>query len=172
MSIELGDVHNSKEVLAPTPQMLHQLAKAAIEYGGALEKLEIHTRDSAHPVYYLKDFEVENGDRIGRVARFMRRPLSREEAEAADRQELIGSNSAYSFYYSERIEYEGHGLREEWQAYGYRWDDNEGVLKAARWVESHPTHGIPRTMTLSTASDVSELIRDFQTRQQSAMEVA
>lgn len=164
MSIEIGNIHND-ETTVPSPQMLHRLAKAAFAYGSALEKTEVNTRRSIQPIYYLKDFQLKDGERVGRVARFTREPLL-EVIDDDQCERLTGMSSAYSFYYSERIEHAGHGLREEWQAYGYRWDDNDGVLRAARWVENHPSRDQPRSMTVSTASDVNELIRGFRIRQQ------
>jgi hypothetical protein len=168
MSNETGSFHNH-EVSAPTPEMLHQLTRVAIEYGLASDKLESAAQESTRSIYYLKDFQIENGTRVGRVARFSRAPLFEVEFEDDEGKLLTGVGSAYSFYYSERVEYEGHGLREEWQAFGYRWNDNGEVERAARWVETHPSlEERPRSKPLSTASDVTQLIHGFKARQHDA----
>jgi hypothetical protein len=172
MSNEIGRFPN-EEVMAPTPEMLHQLTRVAIEYGLASDTLETAKQQSVQSIYYLKDFQVENGSRIGRVARFSRAPLFEIEFEDDEGELLMGVGSAYSFYYSERVEYEGHGLREKWQAFGYRWNDNGDVVRAARWAEDHPSlKERPRSMSMSTASDVNELIRGFRARQQESENLA
>lgn len=170
MSMEISNTCNN-EAKIPSPQMLHRLAKAAFAYGDALGKTEVSVRRSIQPIYYLKDFQLRNNERIGRIARFTREPLL-EVIDDDQCERLTGMSDAYSFYYSERIEHEDHSLREEWQAYGYRWDDNDGVLRAARWVENHPSLGQRRSVTESTASDVDGLIREFQIRQQEAQKAA
>lgn len=151
--------------------MLHELAKAAFAYGDLLGRTKVDTRRSIQPIYYLKDFELKDGERVSRVARFTRAPIL--EVVAEDQQEwLIGMSDTYSFYYSERVEHDGHGRHEEWQAFGYHWDDNDGVLRAAKWLETHPSNGQRRRKTISTADDVVELIQEFQLRQQEAEKAA
>ena len=170
MDFEVSKFH--EDVTAPTPQMLHSLARAAFEYAIVANKLEVDRSDTSQPVYYLKDFKLQDGNKVGRVARFSSEPLLEIDVEDESGQTLKGVANAYSFYYSERVEHDEHGQREEWRAFGYRWNDENKVLRAARWAENYPAVNQSRSSAESTASDVHLLIHEFRARQHAAQRAA
>lgn len=160
MSEYTPPLHQAVEL--PSPKMLHHLKKAAFTYAASLEQGVVVASDRPkQSIYYLKDFRLRNNQRVGRVARFSRVPtwvVGEDQYEFTN-----GQTDHFSFYYSERIESDQSSvIDEEWQAFGYRWSDEDGLLRARRWIERQPAHGEARAMAVSTAADVAMLLRRFR----------
>ena len=154
--------YREHEAELPSPEMLRSLAQVAFAYASTLSQGMVMKGSQENPVYYLKDFRLKNNQRVGRVARFCRTPLW----ELGDDMAFIDH---YSFYYSERIEKGTIGtIDENWQAFGYRWNEENGLLRARRWTEKHPTQGEPRIAAVSTADDVMTLTQSLLNRLEEA----
>lgn len=154
--------HREYKAEPPSPEMLRSLAQVAFAYASTLSQGMVTKGSQENPVYYLKDFHLKNNQRVGRVARFSRTPLW----ELGDEIAFIDH---YSFYYSERIEKGVVGtIEESWQAFGYRWNEENGLLRARRWTEKHPAQGEPRIAAVSTADDVMTLTQSLLNRMEEA----
>lgn len=153
-----------REVTLPSPDALRKLAQVAFAYAATLERGMVVNKDNQlQEIYYLKDFRLKNNQRIGRVARYARIPalvVGEDQFEVPN-----GEPDHYSLYLSERVETEIPGMSEEaWQAFGYRWTEEDGILRARRWIEQYPSHGERRQMAVSTAADVDQLLDQFRDR--------
>lgn len=155
---------HEREVVLPSPETLRQLAQVAFAYAATLDRgMVVNTDNELQSIYYLKDFRLKDNQRVGRVARYARIPAL---AVGEDQYEVpTGEADHYSLYLSERVESSVPGFNEEaWRAFGYRWTDEDGIIRARRWMEQHPSRGERRQMTVSTAADVEQLLEDFRAR--------